>query len=147
MSSSFGDNKSKALSDEQLQIKTGRSFSRKRGFSLLEVLIAVAILGASLAILLGAVNKNLILASRSKNLSIASSLAQQKLGEIELAGYPEVGEEQGVFEQSPGFNWYLTVLPYDIEQLGTEIRVVLLTVSWDEGQKDFTVATAISNYR
>ena len=118
-----------------------------RGFTLLEVIIAVAILGASLAILLGAVNKNLILASRSKNLSIASSLAQQKLGEIELDGYPEVGEEQGVFEESPGFSWYLTVLPYNIQQLGTEIRVVILTVTWDERQKEFTVATAISNYR
>lgn len=117
------------------------------GFSLLEVIIAVAILGASLAILLGAVNKNLVLASRSKNLTIASSLAQQKMGEIELAGYPEEGEDQGVFEQSPGFNWYLRVLPYDIEQLGTEIRVVILTITWDEGQKDFTVATAISNYK
>lgn len=117
------------------------------GFSLLEVIIAVAILGASLAILLGAVNKNLVLASRSKNLTIASSLAQQKMGEIELAGYPEEGEDQGVFEEAPSFNWYLRVLPYDIEQLGTEIRVVILTITWDEGQKDFTVSTAISNYR
>ena len=120
---------------------------RNSGFSLLEVIIAVAILGASLAILLGAVNKNLVLASRSKNLTIASSLAQQKMGEIELAGYPEEGEDQGVFEESPGFNWYLRVLPYDIEQLGTEIRVVILTITWDEGQKEFTVATAISNYK
>ena len=118
-----------------------------RGFSLLEVIIAVAILGASLAILLGAVNKNLVLASRSKNLTIASSLAQQKMGEIELQGYPQEGEDSGVFEEAPGFNWYLRVLPYDIEQLGTEIRVVILTVTWDEEQKDFTVATAISNHR
>lgn len=127
--------------------RNGRSFSGHRGFTLLEVIIAVAILGASLAILLGAVNKNLILASRSKNLSIASSLAQQKLGEIELEGYPEIGEERGVFEESPGFGWYLTVLPYDIAQLGTEIRIVILTVTWDEEQKEFTVATAISNYK
>ena len=88
-----------------------------------------------------------MLASRSKNLSIASYLAQQKMGEIELAGYPEEREEQGVFEEAPGFNWYLRVIPYDISQLGTEIRVVILTVTWDEGQKDFTVATAISNYK
>ncbi len=144
MSSSSGNNKTKDLC---IHAGRGQSSSGTPGFTLLEVIIAVAILGASLAVLLGAVNKNLILASRSKNLSIASSLAQQKLGEIELTGYPEVGEEQGVFEESPSFNWYLTVLPYDIQQLGTEIRVVLLTVTWDEGQKEFTVATAISNYR
>ena len=147
MSSSSGNNKIRVHKNLLTHPRRGQSSSGTRGFTLLEVIIAVAILGASLAILLGAVNKNLILASRSKNLSIASSLAQQKLGEIELAGYPEVGEEQGVFEESPGFNWHLNVLPYNIAQLGTEIRVVLLTVTWDEGQKEFTVATAISNYR
>ncbi len=147
MSSSSGNNQTQVHNNTHKYTVSGRAASGMRGFSLLEVIIAVAILGASLAILLGAVNKNLILASRSKNLSIASSLAQQKLGEIELSGYPEEGEEQGVFEESPGFSWYLTVLPYNIEQLGTEIRIVMLTVTWDEGQREFTVATAISNYR
>jgi len=146
MSSSSENNKNFSY-ESRTQEGKRRSFSGHGGFTLLEVIIAVAILGASLAILLGAVNKNLVLASRSKNLSIASSLAQQKMGEIELEGYPEVGEEQGVFEESPGFSWYLTVLPYDIAQLGTEIRVVILTIFWDDGQREFTVATAISNYR
>lgn len=117
------------------------------GFTLLEVIIAVAIMGASLAILLGSVNRNLVLASQSKNQSIASALAQQKIGEIELEGYPQIGEQQGAFDEFPGFYWYLRVLPYDIEQLGTEIRIVILDVSWDEGNKVFTVATAISNYK
>jgi len=119
----------------------------QRGFTLLEVLIAVAIMSASLAILLGSVNRNLVLASQSKNQSIASALAQQKISEIELEGYPQVGEEQGTFDEFPGFKWYLRVLPYDIEQLGIEIRIVILDIAWDEGNKVFTVATAISNYK
>ncbi len=119
----------------------------QRGFTLLEVLIAVAIMGASLAILLGSVNRNLVIASQSKNQSIASSLAQEKIGGIELEGYPQIGDQQGAFDEYPGFYWYLRVLPYDIEQLGTEIRIVILDISWDEGNKVFTVATAISNYK
>lgn len=121
--------------------------SRQKGFTLLEVIIAVAIMGASLAILLGAVNRHLVLASESKNQSIAQTLAQQKITEIELEGYPEVGQEQGVFEEFPGFNWYVNILPYDIEQLGTEIRIVMVDIGWDEGNKVFKVATAISNHK
>lgn len=119
----------------------------QKGFTLLEVIIAVAIMSASMAILLGAVNRNLVLASQSKNQSIAYALAQQKLGEIELQGYPQVGQEQGTFEEFPEFNWYVNVLPYDIEQLGTEIRIVMVDIGWDEGNQVFKVATAISNYK
>ena len=120
--------------------------ARSAGFTLLEVIIAVAIIGSSLAILLGAVNKNLVLASQSKNLSIASFLAQRKLGEVEIEGFPELGNHEGVFEEQPEFRWYISVQPYNIEQLGTEIRIVILTISWDEGNKEFTVATAISDH-
>ncbi|TFG76555.1 MAG: prepilin-type N-terminal cleavage/methylation domain-containing protein [Thermodesulfobacteriales bacterium] len=120
---------------------------RDKGFTLLEVIIAVAIMGASMAILLGSVNRNLVVASKSKNQSIAYSLAQQKIGEIELQGYPQVGLDQGTFEEFPGFNWYVNVLPYDIEQLGTEIRIVMVDIAWDEGNQVFKVATAISNYK
>lgn len=121
--------------------------SSQKGFTLLEVIIAVAIMGAALAILLGSVNRNLMQASLSKNQSIAQTLAQQKMSEIELDGYPQVGEEQGPFEEFPGFYWFVRVLPYDIEQLGTEIRIVIVDVTWDEGKKVYQVATAIANYR
>ncbi len=118
-----------------------------RGFTLLEVIIAVAIIGSSLAILLGAVNKNLLMASQSKNITIASFLAQKKLGEIEIIGLPDIGNQQGVFEEAPDFSWYLSVQPYNIEQLGADIRIVILTITWDEGNKEFTVGTAMSDYK
>lgn len=115
-----------------------------RGLTLLEVLVAVAILGTVLAVLLGAVNRNLIMASQSKNLTIAGTLAQQKLSEIELEGYPQIGEEQGEFEEAPGFDWTLSVRPFVIPNLQIEVRLVTLRINWDEGRKNFEVSMAFS---
>lgn len=119
--------------------------SQKCGFTLLEVLVAVVILGTALAVLLAAVNRNLILASKSKNLTIAGILAQKKLTEIELEGFPEIRDEQGAFEEAAEFDWFLSVRPFEISQLGTEIRVVRLLITWDEGQEDFEITLALSD--
>lgn len=128
---------------DSARIKRAKS---NNGFTLLEVLVAVAILGAGLTVLLGAVNRNLIMASQSKNLSIAGLLAQRKMAEIELEGYPEIRQEQGQFEEAPEFNWFLSVVPYQIPHLDTEIRIVILRITWDEGKKDFQVSLALSDY-
>ncbi|MEQ9619149.1 MAG: hypothetical protein RIG61_08250 [Deltaproteobacteria bacterium] len=69
------------------------------------------------------------------------------MGEIESEGFPEIGNREGVFEQDPDFKWYTSVQPYNIEQLGTDIRIVILTITWNEGNNEFTVATAISDYK
>jgi hypothetical protein len=96
--------------------------------------------------LLGAVNKNLVLASQSKNITIASVLAQRKLRRGRDRGVSGDREPGGCFEEQPEFGWYLSVQPYNIEQPGTEIRIVILTITWDEGNREFTVATAISDH-
>ncbi|MGB7293766.1 MAG: prepilin-type N-terminal cleavage/methylation domain-containing protein [Thermodesulfobacteriota bacterium] len=131
------------MDDDSARIKHPKS---NNGFTLLEVLVAVAILGAGLTVLLGAVNRNLIMASQSKNLSIAGLLAQRMMAEVELEGYPEIRQEQGQFEEAPGFNWFLTVMPYQIPNLDTEIRIVILRITWDDGKKDFQVSMALSDY-
>ena len=118
----------------------------QNGFTLLEVIIAVAIMGAALAVLLGSVNKNLVQASQSRDQFIAQTLAQEKISEIELEGYPRVGSGQGTFEDFPGFNWFVNVIPYDIQLLELEIRIVMVDVAWNEGRNVYRISTAISNF-
>lgn len=118
----------------------------KSGFTLLEVLVAVVILGSTLAVLLGAVNRNLVLASDSKNISIARMLVQNKISEIELEGYPSNKNEEGEFEDFPRFKWYLSVVPLNISSLETDIKIVKLLVTWDNDQQDFEITLAMSDY-
>src|SRR4051812_6222300 len=70
---------------------------RPRGFTLLEIMVAVAILGLGLTAILSAQAGAFASAAHARNLSLATGLARCKMGEVEerLAGptgYPELDE-------------------------------------------------------
>jgi len=72
-----------------------------RGFTLLEVLIALAILALALPILLGLRNFDLDLYARAGDITAATILAQEKLMETEVSpGFP-TGETSGDFQNAP----------------------------------------------
>jgi general secretion pathway protein I len=73
----------------------------ERGFTLLEVLIALGILALALPILLGLRNWDLDLHARANELTTATILAQEKLIETEL-GMPCPGETVENFSRPPG---------------------------------------------
>lgn len=68
-----------------------------RGFTLLEVLVAVAILGLGLSVILGAQTGLFSNAKRAQRLSLATGLARCRMSEIELEllqnGYPLIDQE------------------------------------------------------
>ena len=69
----------------------------KRGFTLLEVLMAIAILGLGLSVLLGAQTGLFASAGRAERISIATGLARCKMSEVELEllnkGYPVIDSD------------------------------------------------------
>ena len=73
----------------------------ERGFTLLEVLIALGILALALPILLGLRNFDLDLHARAKELTAATILAQEKLIETELGAAVPLGETGGEFLPTP----------------------------------------------
>ena len=75
--------------------------SEARTASLLEVLIAMAILALALPILLGLRNWDLDLHSRAADITAATMLAQEKLIEAELGPVYPVGETTGDFPKPP----------------------------------------------
>jgi len=89
---------------------------RTWGFTLLEVMIALAILGAALIVLLRISSQDVRASYRAKLLTIATQLARSKMNDIEeeLAknGFTDTGEnEQGDFtdEGQKKFLWEATI--------------------------------------
>lgn len=82
----------------------------RRGFTLLEVMIAMAVLATAFTALLGLHVRNLDAVARDQAYLEAVLLARTLLVEVELAGAAEVGTASGDFEGAfpgryPGFRW------------------------------------------
>jgi general secretion pathway protein I len=102
------------------------------GFTLLEIMIALAILGTSLIVLLGLRNRSLATASLSNHMTEAALLAHQQLSDA--ARFPEIGDQEGAFEETPyRFRQEVRPTPFD------GIREVAVEVRWMEGGDEETV--------
>lgn len=117
----------------------------QRGFTLLEVLVATAILGVAVVTLLGLQARNLALVSEAENLTIAGALATNALAAARLSPSLEDGAASGRFvsklqsadgehslyggANADGFVWKRDVTPTALPTL-RQVRIrVLLTGS------------------
>jgi general secretion pathway protein I len=111
------------------------SFRRRSegGFTLLEVLISLVIIATVLITCLRAQNGSIRLYNLSRDMTVATILARQKMGEIDVGGFPELGEEDGdCGEQFPGFTWRTEVSETPFE----EARRVNLSIVWKDGIRE-----------
>ncbi|MBQ26985.1 MAG: hypothetical protein CMH81_02405 [Nitrospiraceae bacterium] len=107
-----------------------------QGFTLLEVMISLAIFGMTATVLLGLRNWDIDTRMFSQNVTIATLLVQEKLVEAELAvdGPPAFGVSTGDFgDRAPGFFWRQTV---SATPLTIDVREVKARVSWGQGNEE-----------
>lgn len=100
---------------------------KNSGFTLLEVMIALAIVGIALVVMLGLVQRSVLANSRLQQLTRATLLAKQKMSEIEH-GVRLLDElQQGEFaEPNQGFSWRADYTPTPL----TGIEQVDISVIW-----------------
>lgn len=116
---------------------------RADGFTLLEVMFAMAILAIALPVLLGLRNQDIDLHVRARAMTTATLLAKEKLLEAELTPVLQIGEISGEFttpppgaptsssvqNRAPGYRWMRIVAPTPLDV----VREVRIQVLWTRG--------------
>jgi len=118
------------------------------GFTLLEVLVALAVLAVALVSLLGLQNRNLLLTIQAERLSTATLLAREMLTQTQLEGQDAAPVTAGDFSamhpgQYPEFRWQRTVRPAPIEGLW-ELRVAVVWGDREDERAELTLFTPLS---
>ena len=98
----------------------------EKGFTLLEVMLAMAILAITLVVVFQSQSQSISMAGRARFETTASFLAQSKMAGIEAANPEEIGSDSGDFgDDFPCYSWQVDVTETEIEHLKKiEVEVV-----------------------
>jgi len=109
------------------------------GFTLLEVLVAVAVVAIALVTFMGLHLHSLDATIRSQDLTTAVLLAQAKMAT--MGEFPDTGAAEGQFEgaELERFQWATAVTEHTLDALGSgkavTVRRLEVTVRWIDGQQ------------
>lgn len=111
-----------------------------RGFTLLEVMIALAIVGIALVVMLGLAQRSILVNSHLQQITRATLLAKQKMTEIENGIGTGNDLNQGTFaDPNQGYNWRSVYTSTPIEG----IEQIDLSVIWgNEKKNEFVTLTS-----
>jgi general secretion pathway protein I len=113
------------------------------GFTLLEVLIAVAILGTAIVVLLLQFSVALRAGSITQNVTVAMLHAKEKIEELKMERELSESSQSGTF--GDGYEWETQVIPYRHETIpedeqiydGLKVETYQLSslVKWKDGER------------
>lgn len=115
--------------------------SAESGFTLLEVLVAVSIVGMAMVVLLRLHLLSLEATLAAQDMSTAVLLAQGKMATF-LSQSPPAGDDEGQFDGPDlgRFTWTTSVSQHDLDPENRNgsvgVRRVTVSVHWREGNRD-----------
>jgi len=115
---------------------TLRPCKSNSGFTLLEVMIAVAIIAIALVAVFGSQSQSLSLANEAKFNTMAALLAQSKIAEMTAEKPEDLVSDSGDFgEDFPDYHWGLTVSDVTFggaEEVSDYLKKIDLSLSYGE---------------
>jgi len=117
---------------------------KNRGFTLIEVVIALAILGIGLTVIMELFSGDLRLARTSEEYTKAMNFAQTKLEEIISQQKMEEGMDEGKCDDDDTFRWQVNIKKADILPVDKdsnfkppiELFEVRVDILWKSGSKE-----------
>ena len=111
----------------------------KKGFNLVEMIVASTILSGAILTLATISTRSLIGARLNRQYEIAASLIDKQLSLIDYVGideFIELGQLEGEFSDlEPGYHWQVTSEYQDIDSL----YLIRITVTWLECNRPYSL--------
>ena len=108
------------------------------GFSLLEVIVALAIMAMGFVTVLQLFSGSIRSVSLSEQYLKGTTLAHSKLGELEVNNY-SVTEFEGIFPDEKNYRWQLQISPHtsplNSKENNIQLSEVTLNVLWEDAGK------------
>jgi|SRR5271163_4031725 len=122
-------------------MQSGRQ-DRAAGFTLIEVLVALAIVGLAMAATAGVFSNGLLGHETASGAEAALALAEERLAVVGGASVLQPGAQKGVFADR--FAWQTTISPYEDAGDGKQLDPpkdplrlyrVAVTIAWRDGHR------------
>ncbi len=124
-------------------LKTNQVSSIQTGFTLLEVLIAMAIMAIVLISVYRLHSQTLSMTTANRFYTQAPLLAQSKMAQLEATSSESISGGSGDFgDNFPGYGWSVFTEAVSIEALGeaaTDLNRIDVTVTLNENEYEYTI--------
>lgn len=119
--------------------------SSERGFTLMEVLVALSVVAIALVAIYRMHSQTLFMDTRSRFDTVATMLARQKLADIAIADLSDMTIDSGDFgDDHPGYTWRIQsdiVSSDQFREDGPVLKRIQVTISRDGDASEFNLST------
>ena len=116
-----------------------QSTTRGDGFTLVEILVTLTVLSIALPVLMYSFRNAAHGQALSENQTTAVYLLKFRMAEIEMGGYPDIGEDNGEFGENSRFRWQSSVQDVTSDEI-ENLRRITVTIMWQELGKEQSIS-------